>query len=137
MEGRSTWDKSIIAVFFGLLGGLLWSALAAFTIAIVASIAAGATGAHESVAFVVTAIVTMMVGAFAAGWIAAKRAPSSPLAHALVCGVGAGVLSMGWDMPTAIRQLQFIGALVICLLGGWAKTIQKERRRHVAMKVTP
>lgn len=116
-------DASIKAVVGGLLWTLVWEAMGTF-------IAVALWGVevprqfYDGHPFVLNLACSCL-----AGWIIARRAPSSPLTHALVAGLLLGVLSLlgGLDMAA--------GAIVGALLGGWlapARAIVKPKKANDA-----
>ena len=114
-------DKSVKAVFLGVVVGLLWAVISGF---LIAAIVGSSAESPISPTFFLAVLGGGLIGSFASGWATAKRAPHSPLSHALASGVVNGLLGMGSAMPTEVRQLQFLAAVALALFGGWARSIK-------------
>lgn len=125
-------DKSIVAVVMGVIVSFITSAVIGFLLGL--TLASGGMKSLLSPTFIATVLVSNAIGSIVGGWTTAKRAPHSPLTHALAFGVISAFLSMGVAMPSEIRQLQFLAAVALALFGGW---ISSPRRASVPPSATP
>jgi hypothetical protein len=115
-------DKSIIAVVIGIIVSFVTSAIIGFILGVLILPGRG-MGGLLSPEFVEIVLIGSAIGSLFGGWATAKRAPSSPLTHALVLGLVNGFLSMGSENSYEVRVLQFLVAVAISLLGGWIGSV--------------
>jgi len=104
-------DKSIKAVVLGIAAMLVCYLFVGFI--------GGLASGGGSVNMIAILIGGEVVGSFVGGLVTARRAPHSPLSHALAFGVVNGLLSISFMMPGYIKEWQFIIPLTLSLVGGW------------------